>query len=131
MCAATSSARRSLNPTTWAVRWPRMGGSVPRPRSSPDRVTKATGRSQRVRPPVKVARKQPVGKAPRGSLLAGKPRGRSNQPLPDFIPFATCLLVAEPSNGPDWIHEIKLDGWRLQIRVEDGSAKLRTRNGHD
>jgi bifunctional non-homologous end joining protein LigD len=51
--------------------------------------------------------------------------------LPDFIPFATCLLVEQPPNGPDWIHEIKLDGWRLQIRVEDGTAILRTRNGHD
>jgi bifunctional non-homologous end joining protein LigD len=52
-------------------------------------------------------------------------------PVPDFIPFATCLLVDRPPNGPDWVHEIKLDGWRLQIRVEDGTATLRTRNGHD
>ena len=29
------------------------------------------------------------------------------------------------------MHEIKLDGWRIQIRVEDGAATLRTRNGHD
>jgi bifunctional non-homologous end joining protein LigD len=29
------------------------------------------------------------------------------------------------------VHEIKLDGWRIQIRVEDGAATLRTRNGHD
>jgi hypothetical protein len=29
------------------------------------------------------------------------------------------------------VHEIKLDGWRIQIRVENGTATLRTRNGHD
>jgi bifunctional non-homologous end joining protein LigD len=29
------------------------------------------------------------------------------------------------------VHEIKLDGWRVQVRVHDGSATLRTRNGHD
>lgn len=29
------------------------------------------------------------------------------------------------------MHEIKLDGWRLQIRMEDGAATLRTRNGRD
>ena len=29
------------------------------------------------------------------------------------------------------MHEIKLDGWRVQVRVEDGSATIRTRNGHD
>lgn len=29
------------------------------------------------------------------------------------------------------MHEIKLDGWRVQVRVEDGTATIRTRNGHD
>jgi bifunctional non-homologous end joining protein LigD len=29
------------------------------------------------------------------------------------------------------VHEIKLDGWRIQIRVEDGTATLRTRKGLD
>ena len=48
--------------------------------------------------------------------------GSAASTLPDFIPFATCLLVDRPPNGPDWVHEIKLDGWRIQIRVEDGSA---------
>lgn len=42
-----------------------------------------------------------------------------------------CLLVDRPPDGADWVHEIKLDGWRIQIRVEDGAARLRTRNGHD
>ena len=47
------------------------------------------------------------------------------------MPFATCLLVDRPPDGPDWVHEVKLDGWRLQVRVADGAATLRTRNGHD
>jgi bifunctional non-homologous end joining protein LigD len=29
------------------------------------------------------------------------------------------------------VHEIKLDGWRVQVRVLDGIARIRTRNGHD
>jgi bifunctional non-homologous end joining protein LigD len=29
------------------------------------------------------------------------------------------------------VHEVKLDGWRVQVRVEDGTATTRTRNGHD
>jgi bifunctional non-homologous end joining protein LigD len=40
-------------------------------------------------------------------------------------------LVDRPPNGPDWVHEVKLDGWRVQVRVEDGTATIRTRNGHD
>jgi bifunctional non-homologous end joining protein LigD len=63
---------------------------------------------------------------------SARKKGRSAaSPLPEFIPFATCLLVDRPPNRPDWIHEIRLDGWRLQIRVEEGAATLRTRNGHD
>ena len=111
--------------------WPRIGGSVPRPRSNPVKATKATGRGPKAKAPAKAARKQLVGKAPLGSLPARKPRARNSSALPDFIPFATCLLVDRPPNGPDWVHEIKLDGWRIQIRVEDGAATLRTRNGHD
>ena len=112
--------------------WPRIGGHVPRPRLSPAKATKGTGRNQKpsAKPPPKAARKQLAGKAPLGSLPARKGRSAAS-PLPDFIPFATCLLVDRPPNGPDWVHEIKLDGWRLQIRVEDGTATLRTRNGHD
>jgi bifunctional non-homologous end joining protein LigD len=67
---------------------------------------------------------------PLGSSSARKRRSVGSV-LPDFVPFATCLLVEQPPNGPDWVHEIKLDGWRLQIRVEDGTATLLTRNGHD
>jgi len=111
--------------------WLRIGRGVPRLRSNPAKATRATGRAQSAKPPAKAVRKQPVGKAPLGSLPAGKPRERSNSALPDFIPFATCLLVDRPPNGPAWVHEIKLDGWRIQIRVEDGTATLRTRNGHD
>jgi bifunctional non-homologous end joining protein LigD len=29
------------------------------------------------------------------------------------------------------VHEVKFDGWRIQIRVEDGTAELLTRNGFD
>lgn len=102
---------------------------MPRPRSNPAKATKATdlGRKSSPKPP----RKSPlVGKVPLRSPSARKGRSAGSA-VPDFIPFATCVLVEQPPNGPDWVHEVKLDGWRLQIRVEDGTATLRTRNGHD
>ena len=102
-----------------------------RPKSNPVKATKATGRVRSAKPPARVERRPPVGKAPLESPAGGKRRARSSSALPDFIPFATCLLVDQPPNSPDWVHEIKLDGWRIQIRVEDGAATLRTRNGHD
>jgi ATP-dependent DNA ligase len=36
-----------------------------------------------------------------------------------------------PPTGPDWIHEIKLDGLRLMVRRDPAGVRLITRNGHD
>jgi bifunctional non-homologous end joining protein LigD len=33
--------------------------------------------------------------------------------------------------GPDWIHEIKHDGYRLQVRREGDAVRLFTRRGFD
>ena len=36
-----------------------------------------------------------------------------------------------PPAGPDWLHEVKFDGWRAQIHIEDGAATLYSKNGAD
>jgi bifunctional non-homologous end joining protein LigD len=51
--------------------------------------------------------------------------------LPDFIEPQLCKSLDRPPSGPGWAHEIKFDGYRLQLRVEDGRATLRTRKGLD
>jgi len=41
-------------------------------------------------------------------------------------------MVAErPPSGPGWLHELKHDGYRLQIHVRDGRVRLYTMNGND
>src|ERR1700716_4115610 len=39
--------------------------------------------------------------------------------------------AAPPPRGAGWCHEIKCDGYRVQLRVEDGEATLKTRKGLD
>src|ERR1700743_2215308 len=39
--------------------------------------------------------------------------------------------MAPPPAGGNWVHEVKFDGYRLQMRVEKGRARLRTRRGLD
>ncbi len=39
--------------------------------------------------------------------------------------------MARPPNGPDWTHEIKFDGYRIQLHVKAGRARLLTRRGLD
>ncbi|PDT01621.1 DNA ligase D [Rhizobium chutanense] len=51
--------------------------------------------------------------------------------LPDFIDPQLCEKVARPPAGDDWLHEIKFDGYRIQMRVADGVATLKTRKGLD
>jgi bifunctional non-homologous end joining protein LigD len=36
-----------------------------------------------------------------------------------------------PPSGPGWIHEVKLDGFRMMVRRDPAGVRLMTRNGHD
>ena len=42
-----------------------------------------------------------------------------------------ATLVDSPPEGADWLHEIKLDGYRLLGYVSSGASRLVTRNGQD
>jgi bifunctional non-homologous end joining protein LigD len=62
----------------------------------------------------------------------GRQRARaSGGRMPRFIAPALCRLLPRPPEEGGWAHEIKLDGYRLQLRVEDGRAALLTRKGLD
>ena len=62
---------------------------------------------------------------------ASKARKAVKSKMPDFVPPQLCKLVDRPPGGEDWVHEIKFDGYRMQLRVESGKAVLRTRAGLD
>lgn len=49
----------------------------------------------------------------------------------EFIPPQLPSLVAKPPEGAEWIHEIKYDGYRTQLIVQEGACRAFTRNGHD
>jgi bifunctional non-homologous end joining protein LigD len=51
--------------------------------------------------------------------------------MPDFVSPELCTPVDRPPSGSGWYHEIKFDGYRVQLRVEDGKATLKTRRGPD
>ncbi|HEY0646697.1 DNA ligase D [Phenylobacterium sp.] len=51
--------------------------------------------------------------------------------LPGFVPPQLAKSVDRPPPGDGWAHEIKFDGYRLQLRVEKGRATLKTRKGLD
>jgi bifunctional non-homologous end joining protein LigD len=57
--------------------------------------------------------------------------GARRAPLPVRAELQLATLVDEPPAGSEWLHEIKLDGYRLLCRTERGKARLLTRNGLD
>src|SRR6476659_9977043 len=48
-----------------------------------------------------------------------------------FIEPQLASPVDQPPEGKHWIHEIKHDGYRSQVLVERGQARVFTRNGYD
>ena len=51
--------------------------------------------------------------------------------MPDFVAPQLCASVERPPNADGWCHEIKFDGYRVQLRIEDGEVALLTRKGLD
>ncbi|MGJ5132545.1 DNA ligase D [Bradyrhizobium oligotrophicum] len=81
---------------------------------------------------------KPITKASSPKARAAKANGtkarvapKTVSSLPDFVPPELCTSVAQPPSGEGWAHEIKFDGYRVQIRVEGGEATLKTRKGLD
>jgi bifunctional non-homologous end joining protein LigD len=52
-------------------------------------------------------------------------------PYPGFIQPALATAVDTVPRGARWIHEIKFDGYRVQVHLKDADIKVFTRRGHD
>jgi bifunctional non-homologous end joining protein LigD len=62
---------------------------------------------------------------------AKQAQARRIDSIPAFVAPQLCTSVDRPPSGEGWGHEIKFDGYRVQLRVEDGKATLKTRKGLD
>src|SRR5215469_9840931 len=49
--------------------------------------------------------------------------------LPGWIKPQLTKLVDQAPDGPDWLHEIKFDGYRMHARLDRGAVRLLTRTG--
>jgi hypothetical protein len=64
---------------------------------------------------------RPVGNRVRGDAAG----------LPQWIRPQLAELVDAAPDGPEWLHEIKYDGFRMHARLDRGEVRLLTRNGLD
>ena len=51
--------------------------------------------------------------------------------MPGFVEPMTATLADRPFSDPDWLFELKWDGYRVQAHVRDGRVALYTRRGLD
>ncbi len=57
--------------------------------------------------------------------------GAVEAPLPGFIPPMLATSVDAPFSDDDWLFEMKLDGYRVEAVVANGTVRLWTRNHND
>jgi bifunctional non-homologous end joining protein LigD len=57
--------------------------------------------------------------------------GAKKAPLPDFIDPMKATLADRPFTDPDWLFELKLDGYRVEAVVAGRRVQLWTRNKQD
>jgi len=55
----------------------------------------------------------------------------TEEQLPEFIPPMKATLATTPFSDPDWLFEVKWDGYRVEAVIKDGQARLWTRNRQD
>lgn len=75
--------------------------------------------------------KKPARAAAKQSRVSKSSAGQHRASVPEFIEPELCKPVERPPAGSNWGHEVKFDGYRMQLRVEQGEASLRTRKGLD
>ena len=64
-------------------------------------------------------------------LDASDMKGARKAAFPEFVEPELATLVKEAPAGGDWLHEMKLDGYRMLCRVENGEVQMISRNGKD
>jgi bifunctional non-homologous end joining protein LigD len=83
------------------------------------------------------AEQEPAPAPKRGRRSPRRPRdlpsvpGARRAPMPTGVDAQLATLVKEPPRGDEWLHELKLDGYRILARVEKGHARLWSRNAKD
>ena len=89
-----------------------------------------SNRSEKAAPssPVTKSAKAASGKREASQATA---KGPTVSTLPAFVEPQLTKSSEKPPVGQTWAHEIKFDGYRMQLRTVNGKATLKTRKGLD
>ncbi len=109
--------------------------------SRPAAGTKSDGAAafkQRIKQIAAMPAARPRTKAKASARSVDSKRGRkkpaaaaANSTLPEFVPLSLATLYEQAPSGPEWLHEIKFDGYRMEARLDRGRVRLLTRKQQD
>src|SRR6266851_4249609 len=77
-----------------------------------------------------IAGNPPAAPAPKRARKSA-PAGARKGAMPERLAPQLASQADTAPDGPEWLHEIKYDGYRLLIRIERGEVRLITRGGLD
>jgi len=52
-------------------------------------------------------------------------------PFPGFVEPPLATSIEKVPSGHRWVHEVKFDGYRVQVHLVNEAVKIFTRRGHD
>ena len=99
--------------------WNSKSAPNPGPQPKPDQVTKGGAPSL------------PQHHRDKGGRVQISVTNTPKETLPKFIPPQLATQTDAPPTQSDWLHELKLDGYRIQARLNKGKVELLTRTGLD
>jgi bifunctional non-homologous end joining protein LigD len=67
----------------------------------------------------------------KGGRSTGALKACKAETQPEFVAPELAMEATEPPTSGEWLHELKLDGYRMQARKSGGDVKLLTRKGLD
>lgn len=75
--------------------------------------------------------KQAHKRSASGPVQLARVAGEKRRAMPRNPQAELATLVASPPTGPQWLHEIKFDGYRMLCSIDKGAARFVSRNGQD
>lgn len=93
------------------------------------RVTQKESRPEPKKSSLIDPRNSPVSSV--SPVVKGVGFGAVKRPMPSTIHPMLATPVSEPFDGPDWLFEIKWDGYRAVAFIEAGKVRLVSRNQND
>jgi bifunctional non-homologous end joining protein LigD len=83
---------------------------------------------KKTKEPIFIEVKGKENNSSKAALITRSLKGTPTSPMPTDLRPMQASLIREPFNDPEWIYEIKWDGYRTLAYIQEDKVQLRSRN---